>query len=90
MGTGHRRDRHRVAQGRFRAVPVRQKAFRATAACDNAFLAWATWLLVHLWYRIGFQNRMLVLIRWSFSFATHGRCARLITDAPTTSEQRDG
>jgi NADH:ubiquinone reductase (H+-translocating) len=69
---------------------------RAAAVADikgvrlSGFLAWATWLFVHLWYLIGFQNRLLVLIRWSFSFATHGRGARLITHAPTTSEQRDG
>jgi NADH:ubiquinone reductase (H+-translocating) len=43
------------------------------------FLAWLLWLAVHLWYLIGFQNRILVFIRWSFSFATHGRGARLIT-----------
>jgi len=43
---------------------------------------------VHLWYLIGFQSRVLVLIRWSFGFATHGRGARLITGASTNSEQR--
>ena len=49
---------------------------RAAAVADikglrlSGFLAWVTWLMVHLWYRIGFQNRLLVLIRWSFSFAT--------------------
>jgi NADH dehydrogenase len=69
---------------------------RAAAVADikgvrlSGFAAWATWLLVHLWYLIGFQNRLLVLIRWSFSFATHGRGARLITDASAPSEQRDG
>jgi NADH dehydrogenase len=41
--------------------------------------AWLTWLVVHLWYLVGFQNRLLVFIRWSFSFWTHGRGARLIT-----------
>jgi NADH dehydrogenase len=41
-------------------------------------LAWVTWLAVHLWYLIGFQNRLLVLTRWAFSFFTHGRGARLI------------
>ncbi len=57
---------------------------RAAAVADihglrlSGFLAWATWLIVHLWYLIGFQNRLLVLIRWSFSFLTHGRGARLI------------
>ena len=59
---------------------------RAAAVADikglklSGLLAWATWLVVHLFYLIGFQNRLLVLIRWSFSFATRGRGARLITD----------
>jgi NADH:ubiquinone reductase (H+-translocating) len=58
---------------------------RASAVADikglklSGFLAWMTWLLVHLWYLVGFQNRILVFIRWSFSFVTHGRGARLIT-----------
>jgi NADH:ubiquinone reductase (H+-translocating) len=42
-------------------------------------LAWLTWLFVHLFYLVGFQNRVLVLIRWSASFITRGRGARLIT-----------
>ncbi len=69
---------------------------RAAAVADikgirlSGFLAWITWLVVHLWYLIGFQNRLLVLIRWSFSFATHGRGARLITDPSIRGEQRDG
>ena len=45
----------------------------------SGFVAWATWLLVHLFYLIGFQNRLLVLVRWTFSFLTHGRGSRLIT-----------
>jgi NADH:quinone reductase (non-electrogenic) len=45
----------------------------------SGLVAWLTWLLVHLFYLIGFQNKVLVLIRWSISFVTHGRGARLIT-----------
>ncbi len=45
----------------------------------SGLIAWLTWLMVHLWYLVGFQNRILVFIRWSFSFFTHGRGARLIT-----------
>jgi NADH dehydrogenase len=45
----------------------------------SGLLAWVTWLVVHLWYLIGFQNRLLVFIRWTSSFFTHGRGARLIT-----------
>jgi NADH:quinone reductase (non-electrogenic) len=58
---------------------------RAAAVADikglklSGFVAWMTWLLVHLWYLVGYQNRLLVFIRWAVSFATHGRGARLIT-----------
>ena len=61
---------------------------RAAAVADlkgvkiSGFLAWVTWLVVHLFYLVGFQNRLLVLIRWSISFATRGRGARLITQWP--------
>ena len=44
----------------------------------SGFPAWAMWLLVHIAYLIGFQNRLLVLLRWTVSFVTRGRGARLI------------
>ena len=61
---------------------------RASAVADikgihlSGFVAWATWLMVHLWYLIGFANRLVVVIRWAFSFLGHGRGARLITGEP--------
>jgi NADH dehydrogenase len=61
---------------------------RAAAVADikgiklSGFIAWLTWLLVHLWYLVGFQNRILVFIRWMVSFATRGRGARMITEPP--------
>jgi NADH:ubiquinone reductase (H+-translocating) len=48
----------------------------------SGFLAWLVWLVVHLYYLVGFQNRLLVVTRWTFSFVTHGRGARLITPRP--------
>ena len=47
-------------------------------------LAWFIWLLVHIGYLVGFENRMLVLVRWTYSFITHGRGTRLITKAADT------
>ena len=44
------------------------------------FPAWALWLLIHIVYLIGFQNRLLVVLRWTISFVTRGRGARLIVD----------
>jgi NADH:quinone reductase (non-electrogenic) len=60
---------------------------RAYAVADiyglrlSGFPAWLTWLLVHLHYLIGFENRVLVMLRWSYSFFTRGRGTRLITEA---------
>jgi NADH dehydrogenase len=61
---------------------------RAKAVADikglqlSGLFAWLTWLFVHLFYLIGLQNRLLVFIRWTFSFVTRGRGARLITGPP--------
>jgi NADH dehydrogenase len=60
---------------------------RARAVADlhfvrvNGPIAWLLWLGVHIFYLIGFQNRLLVLLRWGFSFVTRGRGAQLITGA---------
>lgn len=65
---------------------------RASAVADirglhlSGFLAWMAWLVVHLFYLIGFQNRVVVLVRWQISFLTHGRGARLIT-APVAEDE---
>jgi NADH dehydrogenase len=58
---------------------------RARAVADlrglqvSGFLAWVLWLTVHLFYLMGFRNRLLVMMEWSLSFISHGRDARLIT-----------
>jgi NADH dehydrogenase len=53
----------------------------------SGFAAWVTWLLVHLFYLIGFQNRLLVVTRWTFSFVTRGRNARVIRESPPASQR---
>ena len=50
----------------------------------SGILAWIIWLGVHIFYLVGLQNRLLVLTRWTFSFVTRGRSARLITSAQAT------
>jgi NADH dehydrogenase len=52
----------------------------------SGFPAWVTWLVVHLFYLIGFQNRLLVVTRWAFSFVTRGRGARLISESRGETE----
>jgi NADH dehydrogenase len=48
----------------------------------RGFLAWLTWLFVHLMYLVEFENRVLVLIQWGWSYVTRNRSARLITGEP--------
>jgi NADH dehydrogenase len=62
--------------GRARAI-ADVKGIRLSGA-----VAWVFWLALHIYYLIGFQNRILVLVRWAFSFVTRGRGARLITGEP--------
>jgi NADH dehydrogenase len=45
----------------------------------RGFPAWAMWLGIHIFYLIGFANRIVVTIRWAWSFLTRGRSTRLIT-----------
>lgn len=49
---------------------------------QGGFTAWVLWLSIHIFYLIGFANRLVVVIRWAWSFFTHGRGARLITGSP--------
>jgi NADH dehydrogenase len=67
------RDKGELATiGHSRAVGV------INGAKLSGFPAWALWLGVHITYLIGFQNRLLVLTRWTFSYFTRGRGARVI------------
>jgi len=45
----------------------------------SGFLAWLSWLFVHILFLIGFRNRLLVMIQWAWSYVTYERGARLIT-----------
>jgi NADH:ubiquinone reductase (H+-translocating) len=41
--------------------------------------AWIAWLVVHIFFLIGFQNRLLVMVQWAWSYVSYERGARLIT-----------
>lgn len=44
----------------------------------HGFIAWMAWLIVHIWYLIGFKNRIFVLFQWAWTYLTFRRGARLI------------
>jgi NADH:ubiquinone reductase (H+-translocating) len=45
----------------------------------GGFLAWMAWLVVHIFFLIGFRNRLLVLTEWAWTYFAVQRGARLIT-----------
>jgi len=45
----------------------------------TGFVAWMAWLMVHIFFLIGFRNRAIVLFNWAWSYFTYQRGARLIT-----------
>ena len=45
----------------------------------SGFLAWLAWLSVHIFFLIGFRNRIIVLIQWAWSYFTYEQGAQLIT-----------
>lgn len=58
---------------------------KAAAVADFGFLrisgvvAWLLWIVVHIFFLIGFRNRVIVLFEWAWAYFTSQRGARLIT-----------
>jgi NADH dehydrogenase len=59
---------------------------RAAAVADlggrkkfGGFFAWMAWLVIHIFFLIGFRNRFLVITQWAWAYFTYQRGARLIT-----------
>ena len=66
--------------GRMAAVAKVEWPFKAHM---SGFPAWFTWLTVHIFFLIGFRNRLSVLASWTWTYFTFTRGARLITGDQT-------
>ena len=45
----------------------------------RGFIAWCMWLFLHVFFLIGFRNRLAVMFDWFWAYLTRERSARLIT-----------
>ena len=69
----HYRDKGMLATiGRSRAVGL------VAGLKLRGWLAWAAWALVHVFYLVGFRNRVMVLLEWMWNYVTYKRGARVI------------
>jgi len=48
----------------------------------SGILAWLSWVSVHLFFLVGFRNRVSVFLSWAWTYLTFNRGARLITGSP--------
>ncbi len=45
----------------------------------SGYPAWLLWLIAHIWYLIGFRNRIIVMIDWAWAYWTFERSSRIVT-----------
>src|SRR5688572_2244396 len=55
----------------------------------SGVLAWWFWLVAHLFFLIGFRNRLIVLVNWGWSYWTYQRHARIVVGAHPPTLPRD-
>jgi NADH dehydrogenase len=57
----------------------------------SGLLAWWFWLVMHVFFLIGFRNRLVVLLNWWWAYWSYQRAARIILGASREpAEARDG
>ena len=54
----------------------------------TGFAAWLLWSAVHLFFLMGFRNRLAVYLNWAWAWFTYGRGARLITGQPVRADPK--
>lgn len=75
----------------FMATIGRNKAIAQVGSLKlSGFIAWLAWLVIHVYFLIGFKNRVAVILQWIWSYVTYNKGARLITskDWQTHSETK--
>jgi NADH:ubiquinone reductase (H+-translocating) len=97
MQAGRYVARHILDGGARRGFRYRDKGTLATIGRHAAvgqvgrlrfrgFVGWVVWLVVHLYYLIGFENRLRVMLRWAWYYLRLDRPVRVIVRADPPSE----
>ncbi len=79
LGGQPRRNFHYVDKGSLATIGRAAAVAQFGKLHISGFIAWLSWLFVHIFFLIGFRNRLIVLIQWAWSYLTYERGARLIT-----------
>lgn len=76
-------------KGQMATIGRRRAVLQKGAIHMSGFLAWMAWLVVHIYYLIGFKNRVFVIWQWAYAYFTYKRGARLITNYPQVTKKEN-
>lgn len=69
-----------VDKGMMATIGKHRAVMQSGAVKMGGYIAWLAWLFVHIFYLIGFRNRVFVMTQWVWNYVFSKRGARLITD----------
>ena len=55
----------------------------------SGLLAWLFWLFAHIYFLIGFRNRLTVMVDWAWAYVTYERSARVVAEPPAAIRHGD-
>jgi NADH:ubiquinone reductase (H+-translocating) len=54
----------------------------------SGYFAWLFWLFAHIYFLIGFRNRLIVMLDWAWAYWTYERSARVVAEPPPSTAPR--
>jgi NADH:ubiquinone reductase (H+-translocating) len=54
----------------------------------SGYFAWLFWLFAHIYFLIGFRNRLIVMLDWAWAYWTYERSARVVAEPPSSAASR--
>jgi NADH dehydrogenase len=81
LGGRSRRSFHYFDKGSLATIGRRSAVAQIGPIQLTGFIGWMTWLVVHLYYLIGFENRLRVMLRWAWYYLRLDRPVRSILRA---------
>lgn len=78
---------HYIDKGTMATIGRKDAIAEAKGLKFKGFMGWLMWLFVHLWYQVGFKNKVSILVTWIWSYLTFGASARVI-QSPIDSKDR--
>ena len=76
-------------KGQMATIGRNKAVMKAFGVEWSGFVAWLAWLFVHIFFLIGFRNKVFVLMQWAWSYLTFKKGARLIVDKEWRSYAKD-